>query len=204
MIAQGPAQHSGATVIQLSELFPLPFVVQIQSQAQAPPQRGWLRWIREVFASYLLRLLSRRISLSGFAVAQGASGVGASVTQLCSIAGRRRRSWCVCSSSPPADRFLGQRFTPSNPAAGAQHPSFPPTRARLFFPPCRPPALFSSLSVRPSFGMPPSLGSSWQACVCERSPRITQDPASPLLRAMGQFIRRLTKHLREVIAYFEH
>lgn len=56
LIAQGVAQHLGATVIQLS---PLPFVVRIQSQAKVPPQRGWLVIEKGVFlASHLLRLLS--------------------------------------------------------------------------------------------------------------------------------------------------
>lgn len=56
LVAQGVVQHLGATVIQLS---PLPFVVQIQCQAKAPPQRGWLVIEKGVFlASYLLRLLS--------------------------------------------------------------------------------------------------------------------------------------------------
>lgn len=85
-------------------------------------------------------------------------GVSAGVTQLCSIAGRCRRSWCVCSSSPPADGLLAQRFTPSNPAAGAQRLSFPLARAKLFSPPCHPRALLSSL-----FGVPPPRRSSWRA-----------------------------------------
>lgn len=37
---------------------------------------------------------------SGFAVVQGACGVGASLTLLCSSRGCCRRFWCICLSSP--------------------------------------------------------------------------------------------------------
>lgn len=125
-------------------------------------------------------------------------GVGAGITQLCSIAGRCRRSWCVCFSSPPADSLLVQSFTPSNPAAGAQRLSFPPAHAKLFFPPVSPPC-----PVELSFRRAATVGAAGERERAGDHPQ-TRDPASPLLRAMGQCIRRLPTHLREVIAYFQH
>jgi len=105
----------------------------------------------------------------------------------------------VLASEP----FPGQRFIPSDLTASVQH-IVPPAHTKLFFPVCpvpRRPVQLSFRLARAGHG-----AVSQEQLPSVRMREVTRSHAGPHLHFVPRASSSgdLTKHLREVIAYFEH